>query len=219
MDSLCGIPAGVPVLALSAMGQFQGAAGTTAAWLALGQRRRPASGLPAWFAAMVERLTPAMRAEGGICELIAQGLALAHAFAETPHAIVPAGVDETAFKAETRAAAGQLAQPVDYCLELLGGEDSTGWQLSPAGFVRPPQIVPLAMLRVGGRPLHLTFAAPGGQRHRFQAAGHAGAGCLAGVVRPRSFHHRVRSPASPLRARSPSSLGTTDVARFPWPRR
>lgn len=126
------------------------------------------SGLPNWFAEMVDRLTPEMRADPAIRALLSQGLALAHSGLETAHTMIPAGIEGELFKSTKDEASCLLSEPVEFVVELAGRTDSALWRLRPTGHDALDGGMVLGRLRTSSRPVHLSFDAPGGRRHSYQ---------------------------------------------------
>ncbi len=103
------------------------------------------TGLPKWFAAMVNRLSPAMHAEGSIKELLAQGLALAHTWLETQRVVMPVGMDHEAFDRESRAVIDLVPDPIPFEVGLHHNE----LLVFPATERPLTSLVPIGRLRAG----------------------------------------------------------------------
>lgn len=104
------------------------------------------SGLPAWFADMVERLSPEIRQHAKVQESIARGLALAHTWLNTPTIEVPRGVHPEHFASESRDAASRIEEggtPID-CVVAFNGTELEFLHDDTPGHGR----FPLAHLRV-----------------------------------------------------------------------
>ncbi len=166
-----------------------------------------ASGLPAWFPGMVERLPPAMRAHPEVAAPIARGLALAHAFCETPHNGRPCGHRGArvhcrgAACARPRSRAVGLSRPVVRrrpCAGACGrraraARDATG---------PPPRRAPRGPFFGGHR----------GRGTRAPPTRHAAATAPArAAFRAGGFHPRVRPPTACPHPRAPAGVGAADV--------
>lgn len=120
------------------------------------------SGLPGWFPGMVERLSESMRANEEVKELIAEGLAYAHAFLETAHVELPSGVDGEVFKV----ARGEVAKhsgKIWYCWIMLS---HTGWHLMTGLKQSGSTVRPIVGLSVSRPSIHLALS--NGVRHSYR---------------------------------------------------
>ncbi|MBX3746678.1 MAG: formylglycine-generating enzyme family protein [Verrucomicrobiae bacterium] len=132
--------------------------------------RAPSEGaIPRWFIDMVGRLSPTMRGDPAARELVAQGLALAHAALKSVHVRVPEGVDEETFRQITDEAASRYPEPVEYRIELAGQARFASLRLIPAvSGSAGGQAVPLGGFRAASPRIHVGFPSPAGGHHSYR---------------------------------------------------
>jgi formylglycine-generating enzyme required for sulfatase activity len=126
------------------------------------------SGLAGWFIDMVDRLSPAIRADALVGELVAQGLALAHTCVETRHTVLPVGVDGEVFKFARAEASLALPAPIVCRIDLIGHHAHAEWHLVPEDVSRASGAFTLATLQVGSRPVQVIFHTLSGRQHSIQ---------------------------------------------------
>jgi len=130
------------------------------------------SGLAAWFEAMVTRLSPEIRRNPGVSEMLARGQALADVFLKTSSRRLAAGLDPLAYMAGRRETGPAPAGARDYRVVLLAKDPiAKDLQVVPGGSAPAGREHPLALLRVGGDVALLSLRAEGTQQtvnHKLQ---------------------------------------------------